>query len=186
MSNIYVVRHGESTDNINHIFSGWRDSKLAPKGRRTANLLANRLKSKRIDLAFSSDQTRALDTAKTILKFHKGVPIIIDARLRERNYGSLNGKSKDEFQKRNPKLYAIYHRSYNTAPPKGESLKMVVDRVTPFIHDLLRILKEYDCNVLISAHGNSIRGIRKYFEKLTPHETRTIENAHDKIWAYKA
>jgi 2,3-bisphosphoglycerate-dependent phosphoglycerate mutase len=185
MNNIYVVRHGESMDNINHVFSGWRDSKLAPKGKQTANLLAKRLKGKRIDLAFSSDQSRALDTAKTILKFHKGVPIIIDARLRERNYGALNGKSKDEFEKKNPKLYAIYHRSYNKAPPKGESLKMVVNRVTPFVHDLLSILKEFNCNVLISAHGNSIRGIRKYFEKLSEHKTRTIENAHDKIWHYR-
>lgn len=182
---IYIFRHGESTDNVNRIFSGWRDSKLASKGVKSAMLLAKKLKSKQIDIAFSSDQVRALDTLKEVLKFHKNVPVIIDARLRERDYGTLTGKSKDVFESENPRLYAVYHRSYNKGPPKGESFRMVNERVKPFIRDLIKLVKTFKVNVAISAHGNSIRPMRKYFEHLTIAQMRSLENAHDKVWAYR-
>ena len=185
MPMLYVVRHAQSLDNVNHIFSGWRDSPLAPEGVAMAKTLAQRLKNKKIDLAFSSDQVRALKTAQEILKFHKGVPIIVDARLRERNYGTLTGKSKIAFQLNNPKKYAMYHRSYVIAPPDGESFRMVNVRVEPFIKDLLTIMRHWGVNVLISAHGNSIRPFRKHFERLSIRQARTLENAHDKILAYR-
>lgn len=182
---IYVVRHSQSVDNEQHIFSGWRDSPLTKCGVETAKELARQLKHKGIDLVFSSDQKRAIDTAKEILKFHKGVPMILDARLRERDYGVLTGKSKIAFQLQNPKLYAVYHRSFNKAPPKGESFQMVNRRVQPFIKDLLRVVRHWKVNVLISAHGNSIRPLRKHFEHLSIHQMRTLDNPHDKILEYK-
>ncbi|MBI4144657.1 histidine phosphatase family protein [Candidatus Woesearchaeota archaeon] len=182
---VYVFRHGESYDNIDHIFSGWRDSKLAPKGVKSAKLLARKLRNKRIDLAFSSDQTRALQTLDEVLRFHKGIPVVIDARLRERDYGALTGKSKDAFEKQNPRLYMIYHRSYTRSPPKGESFKDVNERVKPFIHDLIKLMKSFKVNVAISAHGNSIRPMRKHFEHLSIAQMRSLENAHDRYWAYR-
>ncbi|MBI4150930.1 histidine phosphatase family protein [Candidatus Woesearchaeota archaeon] len=182
---LYVFRHGESKDNINQVFSGWRDSPLAAQGKKSAKLLAKKLKSRKIDLAFSSDQVRALDTLKEVLKHHKNVPVIIDARLRERDYGDITGLRKNVFQKKNPKLYEIYHRSFTKGPPKGESFKMVLARVNPFIKDLIKIMKTWNVNVAISAHGNSIRPIRKHFETLSIHEMRTIENGHDVVWSYR-
>ena len=185
MPYLYVFRHGESTDNINEIFSGGRDSKLAPQGITSARLLAKKLKNRKIGLAFSSDQSRALDTLKAVLKYHKEVPVIVDARLRERDYGNITGMRKDVFMKKNKKLYEIYHRSFTKGPPGGESFKMVLKRVNPFIKDLIAIMKAWNVNVAISAHGNSIRPIRKYFEKLSIHEMRTMENGHDVIWSYR-
>lgn len=182
---IYIVRHAQSVDNENHVFSGWRDSPLTKKGKETAKELARHLKHKQIDLAFSSDQVRALDTAKEILKFHKKVPIIVDARLRERDYGTLTGTSKIALQLKNPKQYAVYHRSYTVAPPRGESFQMVNARLQPFIKDLVNVVKHWKANVLISAHGNSIRPMRKHFEHLTIHQMRTLDNPHDKILEYK-
>lgn len=182
---IYLFRHSESVDNRNKIFSGWRDSKLTAKGLSQARQIARKLRHKHIDLAFTSDLTRAIQTLDEVLKFHKGVPVIVDARLRERDYGRLTGTSKVAFEKKNPKLYAIYHRSYNKGPPKGESFKDVNERVAPFIKDLLHIVKAYKVNVAISAHGNSIRPLRKHFEHLTITQMRKIENAQDKYWAYR-
>ena len=182
---VYVVRHSQSVDNEHHVFSGWRDSPLTNQGIETAKILAQKLKHKQIDLSFSSDQVRALDTAKEILEFHKETPIIVDARLRERDYGALTGQSKIAFQLKNPKLYEVYHRSFNKGPPKGESFKAVDKRVQPFIKDLISIVKEMKVNVLIAAHGNSIRPIRKHFEHLSIHQMRTIDNPHEKIFEYK-
>jgi broad specificity phosphatase PhoE len=182
---VYIFRHSESTDNRNGIFSGWRDAKLTPYGISQARKIAKKLKTKHIELAFSSDQTRALQTANEVLKFHKGVPIIVDARLRERDYGKLTGTSKEAFKKKNPKLYQVYHRSYNKGPPGGESFHDVNKRVAPFIKDLLKIMKTFKANVAISAHGNSIRPLRKHFEHLTISQMRKIENPHDKYWVYR-
>ncbi|HSU72239.1 MAG TPA: histidine phosphatase family protein [Candidatus Binatia bacterium] len=182
---IYIFRHSESTDNKHQIFSGWRDPKLTAKGIAQAKKIAQKLKRKDINIAFTSDLTRAIQTLNEVLKFHKNVPVIVDARLRERDYGRLTGTSKTAFEKKNPKLYRVYHRSYNVGPPKGESFKQVNARVAPFIKDLLHIVKEFKVNVAISAHGNSIRPLRKHFEHLTISEMRRIENPHDKYWAYR-
>jgi 2,3-bisphosphoglycerate-dependent phosphoglycerate mutase len=182
---LYLFRHSQSVDNKRQIFSGWRDTPLTSFGLSQAKKVARKLKGKHIDVAFSSDQKRALQTLDEVLKFHKGAPVIIDPRLRERNYGKLTGKSKVAFAKKNPKLYAVYHRAYNIGPPQGESFKDVNARVQPFIHDLLHIMKNYKVNVAISAHGNSIRPLRKYFEHLTISQMRKIENAQDKYWAYR-
>jgi len=182
---VYIFRHSQSVDNKNGIFSGWRDSPLTKFGISQARKIAKKLKGKKIDLAFSSDQKRALQTAHEVLKYHPDVPIIVDARLRERDYGKLTGTSKLAFQKKNPRLYEVFHRSYATPPPGGESFKMVNERVRPFIRDMLKIMKSYKVNVAISAHGNSIRPLRKHFEKLTNDQMRRIENPQDKYWTYK-
>ena len=182
---VYIFRHSQTYANKKGIFAGWMPSKLTPHGINQAKKIAKKLKNKKIDIAFSSDMDRAIQTLKEVLKYHKGVSILIDARLRERNYGKLTGTSKGALHKKNPRQYHIWHRSYNIPPPGGESFRMVNARVRPFIKDLLKIMKQFKVNVAISAHGNSIRPLRQHFEKLTIHQMRTIVNPHNRYWAYR-
>jgi len=173
---IYLFRHGETFDNRNRVFSGWRDSKLTPTGIKQAEMLAEKLKGKNIDLCFVSSLSRSQDTAKIALKYHKDVKYIQDDRIIERNYGDLMGMSKEKLMKDNEDLAIKYRRSYDFPPPKGESLKMVEKRVFPFCDELVDRVRRNNVNVALSVHGNSMRAIRRYFEKLSIEEALTVEN----------
>ena len=184
---IYLFRHGQTVDNSNAVFSGWRDSKLDKVGIESAKIVAERLKNKRIDLAFQTKLSRSKDTLRIVLKYHPECKkIITDDRMIERCYGNLQGMSHYEFVKKNGvKLYDEYHRSYDRAPPIGESVKMVEKRVKSFISDLLKLIKKEKINVAISAHGNSIRPFRRYFEKLTVEQMMIYYNDYDACWVYE-
>jgi len=175
---LYVFRHGQTEDNSNFIFSGWRDSDLTEKGKQQALELAPKLKDKKISMLFCSDQIRSIKTMRLAMsqnQYSTKVEIIKDPRIKERSYGSLQGKSKLIMQLENPELLLEYRRSYTKIPPEGESLEMVVDRVYQFIEDLIPKMKQFRINVAVSCHGNSIRGFRKYFEHLTDEQTSEIE-----------
>lgn len=173
---IYVFRHGETYDNLRRIFSGWRDSKLTPKGIVQAEKLRKSLKEKDIDLCIVSRLSRSKDTARIALKDHPDVKFETDDRIIERCYGDLQGKSKLKIMREKPKLAVKYRRSYDLPPPDGESIKMVEERTFPFCKQLVERVKKHNINVAISAHGNSMRVIRKYFEKLSVIEELTMEN----------
>jgi 2,3-bisphosphoglycerate-dependent phosphoglycerate mutase len=175
---LYVFRHGQTVDNANFTFSGWRDSDLTEKGIEQALELAPKLKAKQIAMLFASDQIRSIKTMQYAMSqndFAKNLEIVEDPRIKERKYGDLQGKSKLIMQLENPELLLEYRRSYDKIPPNGESLEMVVSRVYDFIEDLLPEMKNYNLNVAISCHGNSIRGFRKFFENLADEETAEIE-----------
>ena len=175
---LYVFRHGQSEDNENMIFSGWRDSKLTQKGIDQALDLANKLQDKKIDKLYSSTLSRAIDTMKYAISKNqnaKNLEIIQDERLRERSYGDLQGTSKLELFLTDEDLCNEYRRSYTKRALNGENLDDVCLRVEEFILELLPQMKNQKINVAISCHGNSIRGFRKYFEKLTPEEVTKIE-----------
>lgn len=175
---LYVFRHGQTEDNSNFIFSGWRDSDLTEKGKQQALELAPKLKDKKISMLFCSDQIRSIKTMRLAMsqnQYSTKVEVIKDPRIKERSYGSLQGKSKLIMQLENPELLLEYRRSYTKIPPEGESLEMVVDRVYQFIEDLIPKMKQFRINVAVSCHGNSIRGFRKYFEHLTDEQTSEIE-----------
>lgn len=173
---IYVFRHGETYDNLNKIFSGWRDAKITETGIKQAEVLAEKLKDKNINLCITSPQSRAKDTAKIAFKYHKDIVFEEDSRIMERNYGELTGQSKEKWMREHPELAIKYRRGYDFPPPMGESLKMVEDRVFPFCEELVERVKRNNINVAISCHGNSMRAIRRYFEKLSIIEELTIEN----------
>ncbi len=175
---IYIFRHGQSEDNAEMIFSGWRDAKLTEKGIKQALDLAQILKDKKIDYLISSDQIRAMDTLRNAVSLNekaKNLEIHTDKRIRERSYGDLQGTSKLELFLQDEKLCNEYRRSYTKRANNGESLEDVVSRVADFINELLPMVREKQINVAISCHGNSIRGFRKYFENLTPEEVSKIE-----------
>ncbi len=173
---IYVFRHGESEDNVRKIFSGWRDANLTEKGREQAEVLAEKLKRKNIQLCIMSPQIRSKDTARIALKYHKDIVFEIDQRIMERNYGDLTGQSKEIWMKEHPELAVKYRRGYDFPPPNGESLKMVEERVFPFCDEVVERARRNNMNIAISCHGNSMRAIRRYFEKLSIVEELTLEN----------
>jgi len=175
---LYIFRHGQSEDNEQMLFSGWRDAKLTQKGKDQAMQLALLLKDKKIDSLYSSTQIRAIETMKYAISLNenaKNLEIHQDERLRERSYGDLQGTSKLELFLENEELCNEYRRSYFKKASNGENLEEVVLRVEKFIKELLPVMKEKKINVAISCHGNSIRGFRKFFENLTPEEVVKIE-----------
>ncbi|MFH1608788.1 MAG: histidine phosphatase family protein [Patescibacteria group bacterium] len=212
---VYLFRHGQTYYNREHVFTGWKDSKLTPKGIKQAKIVAKMLKNKKFEVAYTNDLSRCKDTLKEVLKYHPEVKQkIVDKRLRERNYGALSGHHHSEFLKKmGEKDYKsllhqhkidhlhgkaridfikkqgeddlqIVRRSYRNVPPKGESMVMVEKRVNSFLKDLIKKIKKEKINVAISASGNSMRPIRKYFEHLSIHEMMELENPWDNYFEY--
>lgn len=184
---IYLFRHGETHFNEQKRFTGWYNSGLSPKGIKSAKKIAKKLKNKRIDVAFQTRLSRSKDTLKYVLKYHPECKkIITDNRMIERNYGKLQKKyHKTIIDKYGKKQYDIWHRSYDVPPPDGESIKMVEKRVMPFIKYLIRYIKKNKVNVAISAHGNSMRPFRKYFEKFSVKYMLKINMPYDNYFVYK-
>lgn len=175
---MYVFRHGQTVDNANFVFSGWRDSKLTETGRKQAKELADKLKDKKIQMLICSDQIRSIETMKIAMSknpYTKNIEIIRDPRIKERCYGDLQGKSKLLMQLENPNLLLLERRDYHFAPPNGESIEMVVKRVYEFINEIVPLMKQNKVNVAISCHGNSVRGFRQHFEQLSDEQTAQIE-----------
>lgn len=212
---IYLFRHGQSYYNRDHIFTGWKDSRLTPLGIRQAKVIAKKLKNKHIDAGVQTSLSRSIDTLKEVLKYHPECKtIIVNDKMLERNYGKLCGKSHKWFvKKQGTDTYKtllhwhkidhlsgwerkrfikttgeaelkIIRRSYSVAPSGGESVKMVEKRVNSFIKELIKLIKREKVNVAISAHGNSMRPFRKYFEKLTVKQMMELENPWDDYFDY--
>ena len=182
---LYVITHCESCYNKQRIFTGRLDSVLTANGREHAKRLDEKLKNEDIDVIYVSPLKRTKQTAKYILKHHPKAKVITDKRIIERDYGDMSGKSKEKYKKDHPKLYPIYHRSYDVPPPGGESIKEVEKRIVPFIEQVLVKMKREKINVLIVAHSNSVRPIRKHFENLTNGQMMKLEHMRHKIFKYE-
>ncbi len=183
---LFIFRHGQSEDNADFIFSGWRDPGLTEDGREKAHELAEKLKDKKIQMLISSPQKRAVETMEIAIsknKYARGLPIIVDERIKERSYGELQGKSKLLAQLEDPNLLEMERRSFKFVLPNGESIEMVCKRVADFCNDIIPKIKETGINVAISCHGNSIRGFRRYFENLSDEQTASIETPLAKDYA---
>ncbi len=184
---VYLFRHGETYYNEDHIFTGWKDSKLTLEGVKQAKIIAKKLKNKKIQVAFKTKLSRSKQTLKEVLKFHPECKKIIeDNRMIERNYGKLEGHhhkkiinlyGKEQFKK--------WHRDFYTRPPKGESFADVEKRVKSFIIYLKKFIKKEKVNVAISSHGNSIRLFKKIMENLSIKKTERLNIPFDKYYEYK-
>ncbi len=183
---IYLFRHGETYYNKNHMFTGFKDSKLTSLGKKQAKKIAKKLKKKKFEVAFQTRLSRSKDTLKPVLKYHPECKkIITDDRMIERNYGKLQGYHHSTIIKKyGKKKFDIWHRSYNTPPPGGESIKMVEKRVLSFIKYLKKFMKKNKVNVAISSHGNSMRPFRRYFEKFSMKKMMKLENPWDNYFDY--
>jgi len=185
VAKIFIFRHGQTEDNKNHTFSGFRQSDLTERGIEEARQIGETLKDEKVTKAYQSDQIRSQHTLELVLNgYHQGVEVITEPRIKERDYGDLTGKNKDEIAKEFPDQYPLWHRSYNVPPPNGESIKMVEVRAMSFLNDILPTLKPDDV-VFISASGNSIRPMRKFFEHMTNEQICSYENVPGKIYEYQ-
>lgn len=186
MARIFLFRHGQTTDNKNHTFSGWRDdADLTSEGVEEAKRIGEELKSEPVTKAYQSDQVRSKHTLELVLNgFHKNVQVFTDPRIKERDYGDLTGLNKDELAKREPEKYQLWHRSYDVPPPNGESIKMVEERVLPFLNELKNNLKPDDV-IFISSSANAIRPMRKFFENLTNEQMISYEYTPGQIFSYE-
>lgn len=184
---VYIFRHGQTEFNKKGIFTGWLDSKLTPLGIKQARIVAKKLKNKKIQIAFQTKLSRSKDSLKKVLKYHPECKrIITDNRIIERNYGKLNGVSHKEFiGKVGKQEYDLIHRGYDIPPPGGESFKDVEKRVGSFIRYLKKFIRKEKVNVVISAHGNSIRLFRKILEKKSKEECVKWFIPYTKVFVYE-
>jgi 2,3-bisphosphoglycerate-dependent phosphoglycerate mutase len=170
---LVLVRHGQSEWNLKNLFTGWRDVDLTGKGIAEARAAGRKLNAEglRFDVAFTSALVRAQRSLDLMLEEmgQTRIPTFKDVALNERDYGDLSGLNKDDARaKWGEDQVHVWRRSYDVAPPGGESLKDTAARVLPYyIQDILPCVLRGD-NVIVSAHGNSLRALIMVLERLSP------------------
>lgn len=203
MGYLILVRHGESRWNVANRFTGWVDVPLTEVGIHEALITAEKLNDLQIDIAFTSKLIRAQETLMLILAhqnrtgifLHESkkrkdwgkhtssgeykdddLPIYSSDKLNERYYGALQGLNKDAARRKwgKEKVF-LWRRSYDVAPPKGESLKDVVKRVVPYFKKEIMPHVNEGKNVIVSAHGNSLRALIKHIDEISDEEIPHLE-----------
>lgn len=179
-SNLVLVRHGESVWNKENRFTGWVDVELTDFGREQAREAGKVIQESGItfDEAFTSVLQRANETLTIVLGVigQESLPTTKDQALNERHYGDLQGLNKAETAvKFGDEQVFIWRRSYDIAPPNGESLKDTAARTLPYYESVIVPLLEKGENILIAAHGNSLRSIIMKLDNLTPDQVTKLE-----------
>jgi 2,3-bisphosphoglycerate-dependent phosphoglycerate mutase len=185
---IVLVRHGQSQWNLENRFTGWVDIGLSDLGRAEAHRAGSQLKGIAFDLAFTSALKRAQETLKILLDEAgcNGIPISEDQALNERHYGDLQGLNKTETAKKYGDAQVhIWRRSYAVKPPNGESLKDTSERTLPYFKSNILPQALEQKNVLVAAHGNSLRAIVMFLDGLSPEEIISVEIATGQPWIYE-
>jgi len=203
MGKLILLRHGASLWNEKNLFTGWVDIPLSPKGVEESLLAGQKIAHLPIDCIFVSSLIRAQMTAMLAMTVHEGekipcvihpeeertkiyssstekncIPVYVAWQLNERMYGELQGMNKDEMRaKYGPDQVHVWRRSFNVAPPGGESLKMTAQRTIPYFQEKIVPEIKQGKTVLISAHGNSLRSIVMSLEHLTEDEVVNLEIA---------
>ncbi len=183
MSKLILLRHGESQWNLENRFTGWVDVPLSPRGEEEARKAGEKLKNIKIDKRYTSVLKRAIDTDLIAMEVagKLDVPVERDKALNERHYGALQGLNKEETaQKYGKEQVHLWRRSYDIAPPKdvtplnpdgiSESLKDTADRVIPYFQNKIKPDLDAGLNVLVTAHGNSLRALVMHLDGLTKEE----------------
>tara|TARA_B100001113_G_scaffold147114_1_gene120621 strand:- start:188 stop:787 length:600 start_codon:yes stop_codon:yes gene_type:complete len=179
MSDLILIRHGQSVWNAANRFTGWTDVELSEVGVSEAEEAGRILSSHRIDVVHTSDLIRAQRTAEIIMSLNEsseGYSTKFDWRLNERNYGSLQGLNKAETaEKFGAEQVHIWRRSFDVAPPDGESLEMTAERTIPYFEEEILPDLQAGKGVLVSAHGNSLRSIVMHIEAISPEDIVSLE-----------
>ena len=180
MARLILVRHGQSVWNAANRFTGWTDVDLSEKGVEEADEAGLQLADIRFDVVHTSDLIRAQRTAEIIMGRNRAsgddVPTRYDWRLNERHYGALQGLNKAETaEKHGAEQVHVWRRSYDVAPPEGESLEMTAQRTIPYFIDEIVPDLGGGLNVLVSAHGNSLRSIVMHIDGISPEEIVSLE-----------
>ena len=211
MNYLILVRHGQSRWNLENRFSGWVDVPLSEKGIKEAMDCANELENVDVDVAFTSKLSRAQETLYLILarqkktgiflhdskkrdewSYHPSrfddseIPIYSSDSLNERFYGNLQGQNKKEAKEvYGEEQVFIWRRSYDVQPPGGESLKDTYERTIPYFKEHILPQLEAGKNVIVSAHGNSLRSMVKYIENISDDDIPKLEIATGKPLYYQ-
>jgi 2,3-bisphosphoglycerate-dependent phosphoglycerate mutase len=199
---LVLVRHGQSQWNLENRFTGWVDVPLSAKGREEASSAGKKLKEMRFDMMYVSHLMRAIQTLHYILlelsderipilyheekQIHawehytgnqdKEIPVYQSVDLAERYYGDLQGLNKAETMKKYGEAQVhLWRRSYDINPPHGESLKDTCERTIPYYKKNIEPELQAGKNVLVVAHGNSLRSITKYVENISDEDIPNVE-----------
>ena len=186
MNKLILLRHGQSQWNLENRFTGWKNVPLTEKGEAEAKKAGELIKKHNIsiDRVFSSVLERANITAEIAIKKatlnnlleNNKIIMTCSEKLNERDYGDLVGLNKQETADKFGKDQVhIWRRSYDTPPPNGESLKDVVERVSPYFKENIKPLIDKGENILIAAHGNSLRAMMIELGMYKPEEISNIE-----------
>ncbi len=178
---LVLVRHGQSEWNEKNLFTGWKNPTLTEQGVEEARKAGSKIKSINLDfdLHFTSELLRAQITGEIIQReIDQRIKTIKNIALNERDYGDLSGLNKDEARKKwGEKQVHLWRRSYDTPPPGGESLKDTSDRVIPYFKKTIKPELEMKKNILITAHGNSLRALIKNIEDINAADIVKLEIA---------
>ena len=177
---LVLVRHGQSEWNAKNLFTGWKDPGLTIQGTEEARNAAELIKLREIEFSamYTSVLQRAQITGQIILQGidQTGIPVIKDQALNERDYGDLAGLNKDDARKQwGEEQVHIWRRSYDIPPPGGESLKNTAERVLPYFNEEIMPRLMAGENILIAAHGNSLRSLVMQLDQLSEEEVLSLE-----------
>jgi 2,3-bisphosphoglycerate-dependent phosphoglycerate mutase len=180
MASLVLVRHGQSQWNEKNLFTGWKDPDLTEKGEKEAIEAGLALKESgyKFDIMFTSVLLRAKRTGKLILEKmgQEDLKTFENEALNERNYGDLVGLNKDDARKKwGEDQVHKWRRSFDIAPPGGESLKMTAERVLPYFEETILPLLKEKSDILVAAHGNSLRALVMQLDKLNSDEVVKLE-----------
>ena len=179
MVTLVLIRHGQSLWNAENKFTGWTDIGLSEKGIKEAENAGKILEDVEFDVVHTSALIRAQKTAEIIIENNKkpeGIPVHKDKRLNERHYGSLQGLNKKETaEKYGAEQVHIWRRSFDVPPPDGESLKMNAERTLPYFKENIIGDLKNGKNVLVAAHGNSLRSIVMFIENISKEDVVKLE-----------
>ncbi|HIO04471.1 MAG TPA: 2,3-bisphosphoglycerate-dependent phosphoglycerate mutase [Gammaproteobacteria bacterium] len=180
MASLVLVRHGQSQWNEKNLFTGWKDPDLTEKGVKEAIETGLALKESgyKFDIMFTSVLLRAKRTGNLILEQmgQEDLKTFENEALNERNYGDLAGLNKDDARKKwGEDQVHKWRRSFDIAPPGGESLKMTAERVLPYFEETILPLLKEKSDILVAAHGNSLRALVMQLDKLNSDEVVKLE-----------
>ena len=183
-NNLFLIRHGQSIYNLENRFTGWKDVELTDLGIAQATEAGEILSKITFDQCYTSNLKRAQNTLNLILeKMNQNPKIIKDEALNERDYGDLIGQNKLEAaEKFGSEQVQIWRRSFDVPPPGGESLKMTAERTLPYYNQVIKPQVNAGKNIIISAHGNSIRAIVMEIFNLNPEQILKTEIGWCEPW----
>jgi 2,3-bisphosphoglycerate-dependent phosphoglycerate mutase len=178
---LVLVRHGQSEWNEKNLFTGWKNPPLTKLGRQEARKTGLKIKSLGLsfDLHFTSELVRAQNTGEIIQEeIKQEIETLKNIALNERDYGDLSGLNKDEARKEwGEEQVHIWRRSYDIPPPGGESLKDTLNRVLPYFEKTIKPELDKKKNILVTAHGNSLRALIKKIENISSNDIVKLEIA---------
>lgn len=188
MSKLILVRHGQSEYNAKDLWTGWTDVPLTELGRTEARDAGREVKDLKIDVVFVSDLIRSKQTWEEMARVLnlENLPIMEAPEIKERSYGDLAGLNKWEVKKKyGDEQWLKWRRGWDELIPNGETLKDVYDRVIPFYQENVLSLLKSEKNVLLSAHGNSLRALVKYLDDISNKEIYKLEIPTGTVYVYE-